>query len=924
MANYATLKAAIQDVIKTNGNNEITGSVLQQALLSMINSLGVGYSYAGVATPSTNPGTPDQNLYYIAGTAGEYVNFGNIVLADGEAAILRYNGSWHKDTPVFASLQQITTLTNETTELKKFEHNKYLPNATPELSNSIGELYLTGIDPDAVYYISALRTNASNKIRLYISTNGTTVALSEYSFSDNGLVEIPQYNNSGISGYAIVHIGLSNTIISVGSTIGLIDNAVATNLDESPSIAAMFEEKKIKPLIWTALNFIGVGPKFEIGTLVLANGQEADGSGNNARTVGYIRGPFSFTRTSNFRVVGVIEYTKDANGNFVFSSTIQTSANPVIITDKNKYYRIVVRKSDSSTLTDSDLVSITSAFSWTDKIVDAFSDIEELKEKVSDIIQTTNLVENLVLVQDGATLTPSGTIVSSQYTSGYKVMSLDLSESNFNIIQLNTPYGGTGWSFACAYDANGNFLKSYDTAVSGGSPESLVIVPETNIKTIKVTIQKSYLESGDYRLTGVQFGSAFQILANQVAENTTNIASLMESAPVTHNISVLPTGTGANSLIGVLKSLMLDTSATKPSEKHRYVIQLEAGTYNMDCSAESGLPSAGLFVMPYTTIRGRGKSVTKLEYKYTGTDDSIISNHSVLNMPYTCTIEDLSVEAQNIRYALHSDQPMTGTTCDNSEIIMRNVNAKHDGIADGLNPTYNAPCAWGGGTYNGQKRVFENCTFESMTYCPFATHDRTGLTQNTTFDFVNCDFINHREITTDLISNYQSPTVFLNSWGSGIKIYANFINCRIGGYVELYTTGDFNNDYAVMFDNCPVVHIRENTTNPQRKKHYSTGSCSDIGFSSTLSMGTPIVLQNSRFGIAFNGTSSVKLVWGILLHDVAGGDFGTVMRKGVFAQQVLGVSFAAGKLIGWNGTTWVEDNTNPILIAKTGSIVEIL
>ena len=35
MANYATLKAAIQDVVRTNGNNEITGALLQQSLLAM-------------------------------------------------------------------------------------------------------------------------------------------------------------------------------------------------------------------------------------------------------------------------------------------------------------------------------------------------------------------------------------------------------------------------------------------------------------------------------------------------------------------------------------------------------------------------------------------------------------------------------------------------------------------------------------------------------------------------------------------------------------------------------------------------------------------------------------------------------------------------------------------------------------------------
>ena len=108
MANYATLKAAIQAAIKQNDNNEITGNLLQQQLLAMVNSLGVGYQYAGIATPATNPGTPDQNVFYLASTAGTYVNFGGLVLADGEMAILKYNGAWSIDSLRVASLEKVS------------------------------------------------------------------------------------------------------------------------------------------------------------------------------------------------------------------------------------------------------------------------------------------------------------------------------------------------------------------------------------------------------------------------------------------------------------------------------------------------------------------------------------------------------------------------------------------------------------------------------------------------------------------------------------------------------------------------------------------------------------------------------------------------------------------------------------------------
>lgn len=97
MSNYATLKATIQQVVKTNGNQEITGALLQQTLMAMINSLGIGYQYVGVANPNTNPGTPDQNVSYLCGP-GTYPNMGGLTVPDGTIGLLKYNGTWAVDT----------------------------------------------------------------------------------------------------------------------------------------------------------------------------------------------------------------------------------------------------------------------------------------------------------------------------------------------------------------------------------------------------------------------------------------------------------------------------------------------------------------------------------------------------------------------------------------------------------------------------------------------------------------------------------------------------------------------------------------------------------------------------------------------------------------------------------------------------------
>ena len=85
MGTYEQLKAAITAAIKSNGNQEITGAILQSVLLSIVNTIGSGAVFKGVATPTTNPGNRDENCFYLAGTAGTYSNFAGFVLNEGLA-----------------------------------------------------------------------------------------------------------------------------------------------------------------------------------------------------------------------------------------------------------------------------------------------------------------------------------------------------------------------------------------------------------------------------------------------------------------------------------------------------------------------------------------------------------------------------------------------------------------------------------------------------------------------------------------------------------------------------------------------------------------------------------------------------------------------------------------------------------------------
>lgn len=109
MANYINLINSIKAVIKQNSTNDITGQLMQDVLVAMTNSIGRFATFAGVASPTTNPGTIDQNVFFLASIAGTYPNFGGAVVPSGKiVAFDNVSGSWNMSVVVTISGGAIT------------------------------------------------------------------------------------------------------------------------------------------------------------------------------------------------------------------------------------------------------------------------------------------------------------------------------------------------------------------------------------------------------------------------------------------------------------------------------------------------------------------------------------------------------------------------------------------------------------------------------------------------------------------------------------------------------------------------------------------------------------------------------------------------------------------------------------------------
>lgn len=140
MGNFDTTKVVIKNAIKENNNHEITGSILQNVLINMLNSIGVGYIFGGIATPTTEPETgTNAPVYYIANEVGTYVNFDNIVVNKNEFAFL-INGNDKKWKKTFINVPTAATV--------KALEDKIPVVQSSSSGNTKNYIYSTGTDAD--------------------------------------------------------------------------------------------------------------------------------------------------------------------------------------------------------------------------------------------------------------------------------------------------------------------------------------------------------------------------------------------------------------------------------------------------------------------------------------------------------------------------------------------------------------------------------------------------------------------------------------------------------------------------------------------------------------------------------------------------------------------------------------------------------
>ena len=331
MGNYEQLKQAVVDVIKSNGNQEITGAILQNALLSIISTVGANSTFAGIATPETNPGTPDQNIFYIASQNGIYSNFGGVKIF-GEIAILtNKNGNWEKE---------------ETVTQKGYTKPTFFLNT--DLDKYFKEFYIEGLDVGTDYCLRTLRLNTVEEPDIYQINIGNS--------SSNVLqinVKVGEVYAEAKSGNISAKVVLQNTDGIVGNlifgntdtSIGTLNKSVCQDTANSPYCASTTNAANIakgytKPTFFLNTDLdkyfkefyiegLDVGTDYCLRTLRLNTVEEPDiyqiNIGNSSSNVLQINVKvgevYAEAKSGNISAKVVLQNTDGIVGNLIFGNT---------------------------------------------------------------------------------------------------------------------------------------------------------------------------------------------------------------------------------------------------------------------------------------------------------------------------------------------------------------------------------------------------------------------------------------------------------------------------------------------------------------------------------------------------------------------------------------------------------------------------
>lgn len=274
--------------------------------------------------------------------------------------------------------------------------------------------------------------------------------------------------------------------------------------------------------------------------------------------------------------------------------------------------------------------------------------------------------------------------------SGYRA-------SDYIEVKPNTPYTVTGTGEQGAfYDVNNVFI-------SGFTFSNVTLNTPSNCKYIRLTCKEVQLpfvqlEEGSVATTYVKYGSV--IGAEQLDVSIDSVVYV--------EVTVKPDGTG-----NYLSPKLANDAITDASKSKQYKVIIYPGTYT----------DVGWTLKPYIHLVGKHRKTCILKGELSsGATDSDVTNTSTIWLNSTNNLENLTITAKNMRYAVHDES--SGSVKDFVRNI-KNCHIEHFGNTIG---TWTSQCAYGMGISSGANLYAENTTFKSP-FAPFSVHNNVNFSK---------------------------------------------------------------------------------------------------------------------------------------------------------------------------------------------------
>ena len=389
-----------------------------------------------------------------------------------------------------------------------------------------------------------------------------------------------------------------------------------------------------------------------------------------------------------------------------------------------------------------------------------------------------------------------------------------------------------------------------------------------------------------------------------------------------NTITVKKDGTGDSTTIKGAIELCKNSSIDNQYEILIYdgeynVIEELGGTTYLDSIMSMDGAYGGLLLPDYVHLKGMGKScdnviITANVEQYSGFDfntlDNAVTKISPLNLEKNNNIENLTIKAENCRYALHDE---SNNSYQDYIRKMKNVRAIHNGNQSKY--SWTSTIAIGSGSGSGAIYEFENCTFEGSL--PYSIHDNTNFTKGNKFLFNNCKFLS---TSSDKIA-CRFVTVSLENETVTHEVVIN--NCQFRGTLGQFeeANGKGRKFYIHGGGNSVVPYVYTNTSSTAVAKPIALNEEVQIMINKdkeTISKGSLVRIFAS--GIYKLTTSDKHLFYGIALEDIKSGENGHVKTKGyVYVNDTNFSSFNVGDKIGISNGSLVVTTGNDYIGTAT-------